>query len=146
MVEPPFLPLPSQSQWYKRTRLIVLSDSSGPLDLANDTRDREAARERTDLGAELAHAFPAFAALALLARDADEVLEQLRAGLLLEHERKLDSAMQEGRDGTHLLGGDVARGERGSAEADASGDLRGLVTRDSVFCERLLSVINDYML
>lgn len=117
-------------------RLVVLVDTGRALEARNvDTGDRPPAGERADLLAELFHLRVPDLALLLDGRDAHEVLEELAAGLLLEHERDLNCAVQEVGDNLHVCLEHVARGQRGRAETDTAGHLRGRVTRYSVLCE-----------
>lgn len=96
------------------------------------TREGPLGRERAHLLAQRLDLLVADLALLLLRRDADEVDELLRAGLLLKSERDLHRAVQELGDDLDVLLCHVARGERGRAETDATGRLRRGVTVDSV--------------
>ena len=97
-----------------------------------NTRQREFGRKRLNLRPEVLDLLPSDLALLGRSGDADKVLEELAAGLLLEHERDLDGAVEEVGDDFEVIIQEVARSQSGCAETDASGDLGRRVTRHSV--------------
>ena len=123
----------SKSKRQAASRLLV-----EPLGLGErrhiDTGEGPLHRERLHLRAELLDELEALLALRGHSRDAHEVLEQLRAGLLLQEQRELHGAVQEVGNDLDIVLAHVARRQRGRAETDATGDLCGRVARDGVFC------------
>ena len=104
--------------------LVVLLDARRTGERRDvDARERPPARERAAPPAKVGDLLRADLSVRGRGGDADEVLEELGARLLLEGERELHGAVQEVRDDLHVLLGHVARGERGGAEADSAGDL-----------------------
>lgn len=73
-------------------------------------------------------------ALLGLGCDADEVLEHLAAGLLLEDKRELDGAVQELGNDLNVGLEHIARSERSRSETNAAGHLCRGIARDGVFC------------
>lgn len=119
------------------SRSIVGLDASGARQLGHvDAREGPPPRELADLLLEVLDLLRTDLALLRRSRNADEVLKQLAARLLLERGRDLDGAVQELRDDLHVLLTHVARRERGRAETDAAGHLRGRVAGHGVLVDR----------
>lgn len=132
-------PPPAQKR-LGRTDLLVLVDARGARERGDvDAGQRPAAREDADLLAKLFDLLVADLALRGRRRDADEVLEELAARLLLQDERGLDGAVQEVRDDLNVRLHHVARRDRRRAKTDAAGHLGGGVARDGVFCQEAVS-------
>ncbi len=115
----------------------LLLNASGARQLRHvHTGERPPARECLHLLLDVLHLRRADLALLGHARDAHEVLQELAARLLLEHERGLHRAVQELRDDLHVLLAHVARRQCGRAEADAPRHLRGRVAGHRVLVDR----------
>lgn len=90
------------------------------------------AGEGTDLVAELLHLSEALFTLLLGGSNADEVLKELRAGLLLEKKSELDSTVKEVGNNLDILLLHVTGGQSGGTKADATRHLGRSITRNSV--------------
>lgn len=66
--------------------------------------------------------------------DADEVLEELAASLLLENEGDLDGTVEEAGDDLDIVLEHVTGGDGCGTEADTTGNLSRGVAGDSVLC------------
>lgn len=118
----------------------IVRASLGDLQLRNiHTGQRELPREVSDLLLEHLDLCKALLALLLGSGDADEILEELGACLLLEDLGELDGTVDEGCDSLHIFFFHVAGGEGGGAETDTAwGDCGGVAT-DGVFWVRIKS-------
>jgi hypothetical protein len=113
---------PAPSMLHRQPPLIIFLDARRLLERRNvHARQRPLPRKLSHLLAELLDAFSALTGA--LGRDAHKVLEHLRAGFLLENQRQLDSAVQEGRDLLQIGFGEIARRECGCAKTNSSGNL-----------------------
>jgi len=112
---------------------LVLMETSRLLESRHvDARERPLAGKGNDLVAELLHLEVAFVTLSGSRGNTNEVLEELRLGLLLKEERKLNCTVQEVSDHLDVLLAHVAGCEGGCAETDTTGYLSRCVTRNSI--------------
>src|SRR6266700_3166889 len=100
---------------------LVLMETSRLLKSRHiDTRKRPLAGKCSDLVAELLHLEVTFVALSSSRGNTNEVLEELRLGLLLEQERELNRTVQEVSDHLDVSLAHVAGCEGGCAETDTT--------------------------
>ena len=112
---------------------LVLVETSGLLERRHiDARERPLAGEGSNLVAELLHPEVTLVAFCRSCGNTNEVLEELRFGLLLEEERELNCAVQEVGNDLDVLIAHVAGCEGGCAETNTTGNLSGCVTRNGV--------------
>jgi len=113
--------------------LEVLNEALRLLEVGGvDTGQREALSELGDLITERLDLLVSDPALIRGGGNAHEVLEELRARLLLESERDLHSAVQELSDLLDVLLLHVTRGESRGSKTDTTRNLGGSIARDGV--------------
>ena len=112
---------------------LVLMETSGLLERRHvNARQRPLAGKGSNLITELLHLEVTLVALRSGCSNTNEVLEELRFGLLLEEEGELNRTVQEIGNDFDVLVAHVAGCKGGCAETNTTGNLSGCVTRNGV--------------
>ena len=125
---------------------LLVNQSLRLLQVGNiNTREWPLHGKFAHIRTEVTNLLPSSKLAALGRRNAHKVLQQLGAGLLLEMERQLDSAVQELGNLLNILLLEVPAGNSRCTKTDTTGSLRASIARDCVLVDGNAQEIADLL-